>query len=1259
MSAPSPEDISERGLRKLWEKTLGPEASLDDSAVGATYRPRCLLPVKKEHPKPKSPFEPTELIGRGGVGEVFRARQPSLEREVALKKLRASHSSDLHREAFLAEAVVTGQLEHPNIVPVYAMGTSPDGEVYLAMKLVGGTSWRELLRKAPDDLVRHLEILLQVCNAVAFAHSRDIIHNDLKPTNVMVGEFGEVTVLDWGNAVSTVAGSGSVRHRSSITTPCGTPSYMAPELALGEGTKIGPWTDVYLLGAVLYEILGGSPPHRADTLLATVKLAAASDPDPLPDSVPEDLRAICAKALQRAPADRHAGVQELAEALRAFLRHRESRTIAGRARDRLEAARDAVGAAGREHRNRLYQEFAGAAAGFESARELWPDNPLALRGKREVHREYAAAALRWGDLGLAEAQAELAEAPELLADIRTTRARRRRAKDQRRRLQWGLAGAVGLLVIGLVVGLLLLRGKNAEIATKSREVEAEKLRVEEQRGHAERRGEIAQQALDQITNQVQTLLTHELADSRGFRIGQDVLRIALEGWRELRDSDLDRGEVSRGTALTRLRLARLLLEVEGDAAAAHAEIADAVDDLREAWAEEGTDRLRGVLAMGILFLGDVHRVQGDLERSRERFAEALDLLREEAAAAGPEERESALRKVAICLVRTGNIDEMLGQLTRARGQYREAIELYRDEIPEAREDLASALDNLGDVLRVSGQPEAVEVWQEALAIRRAQIADDPEHPYAQRLLSFSLLNVGDALSSRGELDRAEALFDEALALRRGLLALSPGSARAQRELTVALERVGNTAMTRRDFARAREIYDEALVLDSARVARDSTDFHAAMDLAISRSKLGDLSMETGALDDAHAFYAASLDDLRRLLRRYPDSISVHKFLMQVLEIRGDVFMLQGAPETAGRYFADAAEVAREAVLVDASNAEMRLAHASVQLRIGDLMLSRGALDSAAVAFGEAHTVARELHSDDPEHRGVRHVLYLTLIRQGDLAKARSDLPRARVRYEEALGLGEGLLEEIASVGALQNQAALAMKLGLLCRELGEPRAALDVLLDAVGLRRLVRERLPEDEEAWVRLCIALHRCALACMDAEDYSGAVRFFSESLAETRQLAARDSAWDTEVAMLEQELAEARSLASVGDMLSGRREPQTGDDWLNLARAHRAQARHGLASAAYAEAFARGQAPGLDYLAAARSAALDGDPGQALAWLTRYVELARGDRARLKHVTDPRAQADLARLEAFVLTLREDDDFVELWALEPFQALFREWE
>lgn len=330
-------------------------------------------------PRRLGKYQLLEVVGRGGMGVVYRARQVDMDRVVALKLIRTRGCEPGEQDAlrFVAEAQITGQIEHPNIVPVHDMGTDEEGRPYFVMKFVHGRSLssvlRSLRRGAPEvrrkfSRGRLLEIFLSVGQATAFAHARGILHRDLKPSNVMIGEFGEVLLMDWGLAKpfeqkgleketrgrpETTATSGrkkegersaadSRRHERVRTvfeargmaetlpgTVAGTPEYMPPEQAAGQPEALNVTADVYGLGALLFEILTLQPPHEdpdTDRLMRRVALEPVSFPARLPKTtggrVPTGLRAIALKALAHDPADRYADIPALLRDMRAFIQDR-------------------------------------------------------------------------------------------------------------------------------------------------------------------------------------------------------------------------------------------------------------------------------------------------------------------------------------------------------------------------------------------------------------------------------------------------------------------------------------------------------------------------------------------------------------------------------------------------------------------------------------------------------------------------------------------------------------------------------------------------------------------------------------------------------------------------------------------------------------------------------------------------------------------------------------------------------------------------
>jgi len=318
-------------------------------------------------------FERLGILGSGGMGIVERALQRSLDREVAIKQ--AKDPNPRMRAAMMREARIAGRLEHPSIVPVHALGHDERGEAVIVMKKVTGASWHELLQDPEhvlwadgDRLLRNLEIVIAVCRALELAHARGWIHRDLKAENVMLGEFGEVYVLDWGIAVRVEeAAAGDAAFG-------GTPAYMAPEMAAGG--VLTPETDVYLLGGMLYEALCGQAPNDAPTPRQMMAKVLIDRSPRRPPRTPPELQDIVAKAMAYHPADRHPSVAAFRAALGEFVVHRDALQIAGRAEALLERVRD-------DETEDPRADLIEARSSFRSALSLWEGSERLREGLDE------------------------------------------------------------------------------------------------------------------------------------------------------------------------------------------------------------------------------------------------------------------------------------------------------------------------------------------------------------------------------------------------------------------------------------------------------------------------------------------------------------------------------------------------------------------------------------------------------------------------------------------------------------------------------------------------------------------------------------------------------------------------------------------------------------------------------------------------------------------------------------------------------------
>ncbi len=366
MPTDSPDDrsLAER-VRDRFGPGADPRVSLEGGPDASAGPDEAIDPALLEALQARGPsstrYALKGKVAEGGMGVILRVFDRDLRRHLAMKVMLEDRTKTLSRlPRFLEEAQVTGQLDHPGIVPVHELGLDASGRVFFTMKLVKGETLRAVFDRVAAgeegwSVTRGVSILQRVCEAMAFAHEKGVIHRDLKPPNVMVGRHGEVYVMDWGLArvlgqtdrkdlrlrpEQTASVVRTERRESAGASPdsplltedgdvVGTPAYMPPEQARGEIERLGPASDVYAVGAMLYHLLAGRVPYVEPgtnpspyTILAMVAHGPPAPLHSLAKAVPAELQAICERAMARRIEDRYASMVDLARDLRAYLEHR-------------------------------------------------------------------------------------------------------------------------------------------------------------------------------------------------------------------------------------------------------------------------------------------------------------------------------------------------------------------------------------------------------------------------------------------------------------------------------------------------------------------------------------------------------------------------------------------------------------------------------------------------------------------------------------------------------------------------------------------------------------------------------------------------------------------------------------------------------------------------------------------------------------------------------------------------------------------------
>jgi serine/threonine protein kinase len=767
-----------------------------------------------------------KLIGRGGFGEVWEGVQTNFGRRVALKRLRAdlqeksnsiAAAAELYEVTFRQEAITAGCLEHPNILPVYAFGVDAKGVPVLAMKLIRGLPWVERLDEdwdrlpVPDYIGRHLPVLIDMAQAVAFSHSRGILHRDLKPSQVMVGEFGEVLLADWGLAIAFdpaalaregyTPGEFAAPTTETATNPAGTVAYMAPEQTEPTAARLGPWTDVFLLGATLYYLLTNTPPHDAPVSLAAYADAMRCQITPPEErcpgrEMPRDLVELAMQAMRSDPKQRTPSALAFIDGLRDHL------TGAGRRREALALTREA--AVQLAESNDEYRALSGCVTLLDRAQMMWPDNQATLALMEKVHAAFARAAMQNGDLVLARAHGERlsvgSERAFLLAEIAAH-------EEDQRRAQNHLRDAYDL--------------------------------VRERSARAE---DLMSFMLTDLYDGLKPIGRLDLLDK--------VVRKAID----YHDSSSD-GELSEADYRNRARALSALGEVQrerGDLAGSRATYEKALALLQGVEATEPAT-IRD-LGMAWSKLGDVKRAQGEIDGSLQAYRQTLALF-QEAGAASPNDWRSQ-RDIFIIHERLGFLNELKGNLDDALLEYERsqsiAENLAKDDpdSPARKQDLSFSLNRVADVLKTRGDlAGAADVCTRALSLRREISNAEPDNASFQRDLAVSAMMVGDIRMQMRDYGEALRSYEEAVRLTEQLAHRDMSNASRQSDHALALGNVAEMLRLEGRNQLALDKYLAALEINERLAAHDpSNTFHQ---FAIGWTRLG-LGRVYSALGDSRA-----------------------------------------------------------------------------------------------------------------------------------------------------------------------------------------------------------------------------------------------------------------------------------------------------------------------------------------------------------------------------------------------------------------------
>ena len=765
------------------------------------------------------PYRILEPLGEGGMGAVFKAEQRSpVRRVVALKRIKAGFDSAEVVARFEAERQALARMDHPNVAKVLDAGADERGRPYFVMEYVPGLPITQFADERKLTVRQRLALFAQACDAIAHAHTKALIHRDIKPGNVLayLADGGPaVKVIDFGIAKALTGDRLTDRTlNTSAGQAIGTFEAMSPEQADGS-PDVDTRTDVYSLGVLLYELLAGEKPFDR-AALAT------------------------------------AGQEEARRVIREVDPPRPSTRLSALAAD-----------AGTEAAAARRSQVAGLARELRSELEWIPLK--AMRKERE--RRYASAAELAADCRRYLAGEPLLAGPE-------SRLYRARKFARRHRGALVAAAAVVLLAVGGTVAYV--RG----IAAEQRKTEAALVEANAQRAAAlASRAEADQDAaiargqralalatLDKLVFDVQ----EKLDKPSLLQVRRSVLEIALAGLKKIERSAVDAAaRADRGTAVARGRIGDILVLLgrTTDARDAYAAGVGLLEALVAA--DPANLDARRELSVAANKLADASVQLGEVKAAKGQYERAL-AAREAIAAARPADAE-AKRDLSVSHNRLGDVCFQMGDVAAAKTHYElslvtsEALAKADPASAEAKRDLSFVHDRLGTLaLRQRDAPAARRHYEQSLAADEALAAADPGNAEAQRDLSVSHDKVGNLLVQSGEPKSAKDHYERSLKIRESLSAADPANVVARRDVSISYEKLGDVSLGLGDAAAAKARHEQALAVRVALAAADPANVGAQSDVVVSYSKIGVAAGLAKQPAEATAAYRRGLDLLREL-----------------------------------------------------------------------------------------------------------------------------------------------------------------------------------------------------------------------------------------------------------------------------------------------------------------------------------------------------------------------------------------------------------
>jgi serine/threonine-protein kinase len=1024
---------------------------------------------------------------RGGLGAVFVALDAELNREVALKQILESHADDpTSRSRFLREAEITGGLEHPGVVPVYGLGTYADGRPFYAMRFIRGDSLKEAADRfhAEEPLKsdrgrRSLELrkllrrFTDVCNAIEYAHSRGVLHRDIKPGNIIVGKHGETLIVDWGLAKavgrvdpgiesgertlipSSASGSAETLPGSAL----GTPAYMSPEQAEGQLERLGPRSDVYSLGGTLYYLLTGKPPLEGDLgdVLRSVQRGEFPPPRRHDAAIDRALEAVCLKAMAHKPADRYTSPKALSEDIERWM-----------ADEPVSAWREPL---------------------FRRVRRWGNRNRTAVTA--------AAAALVVGVVGLAlilavQTQAK-AEVTRALARETDANQRLAAGNDELERSQAAVQARYELAVDAIKA---FHTGVTEDFLLKENKFKAlrERLLKSAQDFYGKLGGLLGRET-DLSSRRALAKANFELAELTakvGSKEGALVAHRAVLASRERLAAESGSGpsaSADLGRSLTAVgRLLRetaksseeesLLLRAEAVLTGPAASDPEARGALAACRTELGV--LLSETGRSEEALGAYRRAQSDqeaLNAAGASFASRLDL--------------------ADTLTRTATLLYHIGRMPEAEAEFRqvigllEALAVAEPAGAELRFRLAKPHGTLGIVLLRSGRPaEAEAEFRRAVGLLEALAVAEPAVADFRLLLAINRTNLGILLDQTGRLTEVEAEYRASAALLQALVESDPKATQFRMRLAINRTNLGILFKRIGRLAEAEAEYRGAAALYQALVEADPKPTLFRSLLATARHNLGTVLNSMGRTSEAEAEYRRAVALSQEVAEADPKATECRRVLVVARGDLGALLCARGRTSEAEAEYRGAIALLQALAEADPKDTDIRSRLAISRAGLGSLLESMGRTSKAEAEYRGAVAPLQALVREDPKSTAFRIGLADGLVGMGLLRLSQGDPAGAVELFARGAAIWEALAEaEPADLDHRNNLANCRRNTAAALLRLDRAGEALTPAGSAVALSEALVREDPKAPDHRFALGSSLTRRGQARAAAGDLAGA--------------------------------------------------------------------------------------------------------------------------------------------------------------------------